>query len=675
MKTHHTPHTTHTHTHHTHTQCLVAKFRLVLLFSIYIMSTPTIFAQFNFPSSKPTLYTERDSLNGLWQPKYEVSTDTQYYNIHDLEMEDGIKSDFPISKTPDLMVIQYTPIIKDKGERLLDGLLPPKLPTIFIVPGGGFFLPWIISEPLVTNGDDCTSGLPALLTQNGYKVIVFHYFVNENDPPLLRMFDIDVNIFGVPLQFPIRNQIITPQVADKYRFEQASIRSFWSFRKVMRTDYLNKADTLGIDTTKMIIAAHSAGAILALYNTFLNSAEIPTDLCGGLYANCAIQSAWRTDYFNLPKFRGVMAMAGASKFDNIFDNDFASINAAGTKLLLMHGTCDELLNEHGGKVPWRNNMPERDLYAHAFSLPDRYTQMIGSASIFKKLAGKITVRFEEGCEAGHDLTKQASYLDYGDPLQDALNHGTWNFCDQSNTLPSNINTNHFVYNKILDFANRVLFNSPSAFTSAFTRFDPELPYFECPDTTTICTPTNILYTFNNADCNKRILQLQGGACLDKAILYFWRFKTLPSGTWSAYQYTTAPQFDLSAFPPNNAYTVVDVVALNACDTVYKRDTIQFCNLCVGGCNPNRLANQATEGEQIISFQYPNNLTVSSTMEGMAQLQMIDIKGVIITQWTTEYQLGENKISIPINLNAQPPGMYFVRSMINHTTQSIKIIIP
>lgn len=120
----------------------------------------------------------------------------------------------------------------------------------------------------------------------------------------------------------------------------------------------------------------------------MNSAEIPTNLCGGQYSNCAIQSAWRNDYFNLPKFRGVMALAGASKFDNIFDNDVASINAAGTKLLLMHGTCDELLNEHGGKVPWRNNMPERDLYTHAFSLPGRYTEMIGSASIFKNWLAK-----------------------------------------------------------------------------------------------------------------------------------------------------------------------------------------------------------------------------------------------------------------------------------------------
>lgn len=83
----------------------------------------------------------------------------------------------------------------------------------------------------------------------------------------------------------------------------------------------------------------------------------------------------------------------------------------------------------------------------------------------------------------------------------------------------------------------------------------------------------------------------------------------------------------------------------------------------------------TQNEQIISFQYPNNLIVSSTMEGNAQLQMIDIKGVIITQWTTLYLLGENKINIPINLEAQPPGMYFIRSMINNTTQSIKIIIP
>ena len=149
---------------------------------------------------------------------------------------------------------------------------------------------------------------------------------------------------------------------------------------------------------------------------------------------------------------------------------------------------------------------------------------------------------------------------------------------------------------------------------------------------------------------------------------------MPSGAWSAYQSTTSPQFDLSTFTPTGAYTIIDVVALNACDTVYKRDTIQFCNLCVGGCNPNRMANQS-QVEQIISFQYPNYLAVSSTMEGNAQLQLIDIKGVIIKQWTEDYKLGENKINIPINLDAQPPGMYFIQSLINNTTKSIKIIIP
>ena len=73
------------------------------------MNYPSVFAQFSFPSSEPPKYTARDTAKGLWENKYSFTTDTQYYNIHDLEMEDGIKSDFPISKTPDLMVVEYTP--------------------------------------------------------------------------------------------------------------------------------------------------------------------------------------------------------------------------------------------------------------------------------------------------------------------------------------------------------------------------------------------------------------------------------------------------------------------------------------------------------------------------------------------------------------------------------------
>jgi hypothetical protein len=85
------------------------------------MNCSSIFAQLSFPSPEPPKYTVRDTAKGLWENKYSFTTDTQYYNIHDLEMEDGIKSDFPISKTPDLMVVEYTPRL-DK-ERLADGLL------------------------------------------------------------------------------------------------------------------------------------------------------------------------------------------------------------------------------------------------------------------------------------------------------------------------------------------------------------------------------------------------------------------------------------------------------------------------------------------------------------------------------------------------------------------------
>jgi acetyl esterase/lipase len=650
-------------------------FLIVLFFST--LKPPLMMAQLTFPT-KPQ---EINYDVGLWKQKYEVRTDTIYKNIADMERLEGFDSDFGayVGKegTPDITIVIYTPILskgvgEENGQKM--NATPDTFKTIILVPGGGFFLNDVNQ---ILNGDICTANIPDMLAEIGYKVILIEYQVFNNDIDISCLFD-----FGTPV-----GPICQPGVNAKYRFEKSSIRSFWSLRNILRNDIFNKADSLNIDTTNVLLVGHSAGAILSLYTQFLDQIEIPTQLCNLsnpiLYNTyCKIDSYWRTQYFNLPKFRGVMAMSGGSFYSDIFSNNIAAINAAKTKILLMHGACDELINIFGRKhAPWRNDMPEREKFTAGYTLPNRYAKLDGSAFIFKQLLGKLdSVQFEEGCEAGHNLLMSDSISNYpyvspSSSLEYAVNHGGWNFCDKEN-ITSPVSTNHFITQKIISFANSVLFNNPP-FVSKFAGFKPELPYYDCPDTTDICTPTNILYTYENGDCNKRILKLEGGECLEKAILYFWKFRTLPSGSWSpTYQYTTAPQFDLSNFTPNNAYTAIEVVALNACDTVTKRDTIQFCNLCVGGCNPNRMAELPISSSFEMQWQSEQNLiSIESDIAEQGKLQLLDTKGTILCNWNANIENGNTQINLPISLNALAKGIYLISYQSETQSKSISIFNP
>jgi hypothetical protein len=653
-------------------------FLIVLFFST--LKPPLMMAQLTFPT-KPQ---EVNYDVGLWKQKYEVRTDTIYKNIADMERLEGFDSDFGafVGKegTPDITIVHYQPIIKEGGEAGRMELLPPRLKTIIIVPGGAFFTNDVSR---IINEDNCTDNIPNILASAGYNVFLIQYQVFTNDPDIVCLFDGQNQNTGT---------ICIPTPNAKYRFEKSSIRSFWSLRNILRNDIFNKADSLGIDTAQTLLVGHSAGAILSLYTQFLDQSEIPTQVCNLsnpiLYNTyCKIDSYWRTQFFNLPKFMGVMAMSGGSFYSDIFSNNITAINTAGTKIQLLHGACDELINIFERRTaPWRNDFPEREHFTTGDLYTNRYAKLDGSAYIFKQLVGKLNaVQFEEGCEAGHNLIIEDEFVNYPYivpsgtsnqiAFQYAVNHGAWNFCDYPNpTTPIAINQYHFITQKILAFANSVLFNNPP-FVSKFSGFKPELPYYDCPDTTDICTPTNILYTFDNGDCNKRVLKLEGGECLEKAILYFWRFKTLPSDAWSAYQYTTAPQFDLSTFTPNNANTAIEVIALNACDTVIKQDTILFCNLCTGGCSPNRMAEIPIVNNFEMQWESTNNLiNIKSDIAEQGTFQLIDTKGTIIYTWKASIDKGQNQTTLPSEKQL-PKGIYLLNYKSETQSKTISIFNP
>ena len=630
-------------------------------------------AQITFPT-KPQ-QTNYDI--GMWKQRYEVRTDTIYKNIADMEQLEGIKSDFGDyvgeKGTPDITIIYYTPIIKKSNGNERMEQIPEKLKTIILVPGGGFFM---VDTNAVAFKDSCTNNIPTILSGAGFKVVMIKYEV-FNEPEVRCLFDFNDQIIG---------NICNPTTNARFRFEKSSIRSFWSLRNILRNDIFNKADSLGIDTTNLLLVGHSAGAILSIYTQFLDPSEIPTEVCNlSLPASytkyCFIDSKYRTDFFNLPKFRGVMAMSGGSFYSDIFSNNITAINAAKTKILMMHGACDELINIFGRRpAPWRRDFPEREQFTTGYIGVNKFAKLDGSAYIFKQLIGKLdSVQFEEGCEAGHDLLLEGNLSVYPynpptNPLQYTINHGAWNFCDKDD-YSSSISNNHYVTQKILAFANSVFFTNPP-FVSKFSGFKPELPYYDCPDTTDICMPTNILYTFDNGDCNKRVLRAEGGECLEKAILYFWRFKTLPSGGWSNYIYTVDPVFDLSSYTPSNANVVVDIIALNACDTVYKRDTILFCNLCTGGCNPNRLAEMPIVSNFDMQWLSALQLiSIESNISEQGNFQLIDTKGTVLHTWQRDINEGNSQIVMPINMQQLAKGIYLLHYKSETKSKTISIFNP
>lgn len=61
-------------------------------------------------------------------------------------------------------------------------------------------------------------------------------------------------------------------------FEFASLKAFWSFRKLLSEIKTDSFPAYGIDTNKVFLVGHSAGAILSIYSTFLGANDMPAQL-------------------------------------------------------------------------------------------------------------------------------------------------------------------------------------------------------------------------------------------------------------------------------------------------------------------------------------------------------------------------------------------------------------
>ncbi|MBK6339407.1 MAG: T9SS type A sorting domain-containing protein [Bacteroidetes bacterium] len=119
--------------------------------------------------------------------------------------------------------------------------------------------------------------------------------------------------------------------------------------------------------------------------------------------------------------------------------------------------------------------------------------------------------------------------------------------------------------------------------------------------------------------------------------------------------------------------MVDVVALNACDTVYKRDTIQYCDLCVGGCNPNRLGEVPIINNFDMQWQATSNtINVESDIAEQGNFQLIDTKGTVLYNWVASIEKGNTQVNMPKDIKQLSKGIYLIHYQSETQTKTISI---
>jgi hypothetical protein len=516
------------------------------------------------------------------------------------------------------------------------------LPTIFLVPGGGFY---VVADEDFVESDSCTGKSVEQLLSDSFNVFVINYETTN-----------DI-LLAVSLA-----HICNTSLAHWVKFQQkkASLKSFWSLRKIIR-DY-TRADSVSkysIDTTQMILVGHSAGAFLALNYLFLDKSEIPSTICswqwGWPIGVCDIPATWRNQQWPLPAMKGYMPMSGGSLFNNIFTSNDHTIDENGPLLFMLHGVCDELIPEYVDYVPRKCRLYDHPDSLHVNNI--RYTSttsnaaqkfnlVYGSGYIFQQIWGTMPVRYEQVCEGGHNINNTSITRPYSSQSTSSfVKAGQWNTCDMDNPSGS-ISTTHLLFDKINDFAQIAFYNNPGPLVSEVAGFDPELPSQFCMDEDYSDIPE--ITEIHIDGCT---LSLTGG---EGAIAYGW------------FIYTTGnPDMILTSTPflevddvPNGTYWV-GIAAFNGCDLETYLQQVTF-----DGCESLRLIQPWTPlpTEQLKGEVKGQYLELISPEPVKATVTLIDIRGAIIGNQHINLHEGINQLNIRTDLPNSGlliPGMYII----------------
>jgi hypothetical protein len=337
------------------------------------------------------------------KPKYEIRVDSQFIKGTPYEIltrgDDEYHLDKDVEYYTDATIYEYTPIAyNEQGSLIEESTL---LPTIFLLSGGGFVN--LDNQPDLDPGNSTLHpdlALAKKLANDGYKVIWINYQVETNIAFAFLISQLFVNPTGGSCLLTLKNE------EAKARIEHASLKSFRDFRVKFR-NFINNNVANNIDPNNVFVAGISAGAVLTIYSVFLDQSEIPFQIpfanCnnGVFNINIAADAPLRTDGYPIPPIKGIIPMAGGSFYNNIFDNNLSYTN--NVSINLMHGTCDELINQDKGRVIYKflgdpNNLVYNQEPANL------YPTVYGSKHVYNILSNTHSkVGFGQVINGGHSV--------------------------------------------------------------------------------------------------------------------------------------------------------------------------------------------------------------------------------------------------------------------------------
>lgn len=583
----------------------------------------------------------------------------------------------------DITIYTYTPL----------GNTIPRNSTVFLLPGGAFIK--------LTESDnmDPDASMPAAhslakkLVESGYTVRIVKYQLASGRKRTL-IDDMVINGLSWPLN--PNDPVLFGEC--KATLEEASYLAFRDFRRILRDSYNNSA-TLAIDTNRVIITGISAGAVLTYYAGFLETSEIPSSIpytnfdpnwplpgYDTVQGTISIPNEVRTEYYPIPKVAGLMPMSGCVLNKSILNNQ-TPVNSNSFALYMLHGTCDELIHQDTGRIPFKfltgayNN---RDINAYPFGY--------GSAAIFNALKGKMRVRIDQVCRGGHGVvTVKGDGPGF---------FGAWDVYDTVNFRKIDPpNTTDPVFDRIRYFHSGLFpvagISQPFTAGSPVIGFTPEQTTGACLKDSTIIRPMTSLSVSGAAISGAFVYQdsvkINGGG--QRALIYRWKLGNLTKWDTTFTPSLKIPLETLAQLPytfiaPNTfRYRFsVEVIAFNGCATRSLKNTLTFLAVC-STC---RFAEEEMPDSSLIEmnaeawkenfdvkiFHAANDqkINIISENDFIGELAVYSMDGRIIHSFKKWILSGYNLIDFTeVQLDRSPAGMYLLHLRHNNSIITHKLI--
>jgi len=499
-------------------------------------------------------------------------------------------------------VYTYIPAM-NSSDTIKSGRSSTLFPTIFFIPGGSF----TAIDTLRSSSVDLCLGkdLGELLNEEGYIAVILakdNAYYTRTHIELDALFLNGGNGNGLPR-------------SAKYRQYKLSLIAFMSIRGII-TGKVNNAVDNYIDVDNMILSGNSAGGVLTLMYLFYDSNEIPAVFATGegcptsnwpsgfgplCETNNAIrQNFWLGGSLPLPRMKGYLPMTAGIFIDYtpnlLLSNQMIDNDENLPALYFLHGTCDEIINEGVGPVPYK--------YRHLLSATDiRYSSntpndtsgklniIHGSEWLYEEVKNIIPSRYGRICGGGH----VPHYRPKVDPTSASdinVTAGIWNACSIFGSDP--INERHLLKDWISDFAAQV-FNSN--FFTGVEYLTPEITSSVCIDDPRQSTPIANLTVTNTSGLNYNAT-FSGG---DNAIEYTWlisRCTNTPPLTSNSY-FTTMSKTLNFLVGNRDCKVTVSVTAESECGINYSAaKSQQISSPCT--CTTDALSRlgYAVEGEDL-----------------------------------------------------------------------------